>query len=209
MNGSDLFRPNRFRPARLTCLGQHRRVEASQGAEAGLWPNQFWLKLVFQSFGGSQGWGPRRVGPKRNTKMCTFGLPNVHISGSQRFKNTTNIQREDTQRDGKGKKKGEILGGPAEGGPSEGSPAESKPTITRNNNRTHTTTHTTTHNNTQQHTQHTQHKTTQNNTNKHKQTQTNTNKHKQTQTKQQQLNNNNSTTTTTQQQQHQKIWPKH
>ena len=54
--------------------------------------------------------------------------PNVHISGSRRFKNTRNIQREDPQRErkrnehwsGRGKKKSEIIGGPAEGVPGEG-----------------------------------------------------------------------------------------
>ena len=47
------------------------------------------------------------------------------------FKNTTKIQREDPQREkksenggGRGKKKREILGGPAEGGLAEGGPAE-------------------------------------------------------------------------------------
>ena len=56
--------------------------------------------------------------------------PNVHVAGS-RPSNTTEIQREDTERQkkneigaGEGKKKSEILGGPAERAPAEGAPAE-------------------------------------------------------------------------------------
>ena len=51
------------------------------------------------------------------------------------FKNTTKIQRKGPTREGeknkncggRGKKKSEILGGPAEGGPAEGGPAEGGP----------------------------------------------------------------------------------
>ena len=38
-----------------------------------LWPNQFWPKLVFQSFEGSELWGPRRVGAQTQKKSGPEG----------------------------------------------------------------------------------------------------------------------------------------
>ena len=90
--------------------------------------------------------------------MCTFGVrepKRAHLSAPV-FKNTTKIQREDTQRGkkrtnfaaGQGKKKSEILGGPGEGCPGKGGPGKGGPgkgTEHDTNTQTHTQTHTNTH----------------------------------------------------------------
>ena len=109
--------------------------------------------------GGAPKCGVRRVGGPKFSAFFSLSrphfrsfshdnprTPNVHISGPGLQKNTIKIQREDTRRDRKrtkwererGKKKSEILGGPAEGskggpasgGLAQGGPGESKPTTT-------------------------------------------------------------------------------
>ena len=117
------------------------------------------------------------------------------------FKNTTKIQRKGPTREGeknkncggRGKKKSEILGGPAEGGPAEGVPH-------RGPEHTHTHTH---NNNTQQHTTTTQHTTTQKHNNNT--THNNTQQHRNTET--QKHTTHNTHTTNKQKQTTENIFP--
>ena len=99
---------------------------------------------------GPEGWGPEGWSPQTQKKLALEGgvpksglkPPGFHTTTREPkrahfrvpvFKNTTKIQREDTQREtirskmggGREKNKSEVLGGPAEGGP-----GKSKPTTT-------------------------------------------------------------------------------
>ena len=162
--------------------------------------------LVFEAPGRSNVhvWSSRAVvcGPRRPGLV---GPPGFHTTAREpkrahlrvpAFKNTTKIQRERPKErekrmktvTGEGKKKSEILGGPAEGGPAEGGPAEggsggrgsggrgsggggfgggalNTPTHTQHNNNNNTNNNTTQQqHNTQQH-RNTQHRNTQHNNN--------------------------------------------
>ena len=93
------------------------------------------LKCARLEFSGCRVRAPAaRSGGAAGVSHDSPRTPNVHISGHLLFKTPPKFNEKtprETQKQrnggGKGKKKSEILGGPAEGGPVEGGPAEGGP----------------------------------------------------------------------------------
>ena len=130
---------------------------------------------------GPEGWGPEGWGAQHfaltfpsppirpeaarvshdspRALTCTFEGPGLHKHHQNSTRRHPKKDKKSEHGAAEGKKKSEILGGPAEGGPEEGGPEEGVGRTHKTEHTTHTT-HTTTHTHTHTHTHNKQFKNT-------------------------------------------------